>query len=539
MQGKKELTPKMLYQVHLQDLIPEHNFYRLLDKAIDFRFLYKATQDYYGQEGQESIDPVVFFKICLVGYLNNINSDRKLIEYCSNCLDVRLFIRYDIDEVLPWHSTISRTRQLYGEEVFMELFKKVLSLCVEKGMVRGKRQAIDSAFIKANASMDSLLEKKVLADADYYAQELNENSEFKAGSEPSRSVSQTRKKLVDKHHNWKTKAYKGQPKGSSKGDNLDENGNLIRPKFVSNHTHYSPTDPDARVSVKPGKARQLNYFGQIAVDNQHHVITGACADFADKRDSQCLEQLVELTKDNLEENNLELGEILADAGYSSGESLKYLNDKNINAWMPNFGQYVPEREGFVFHKEENYYQCTKEGGNQAKLLFKGEKTDPRGYTKRTYRSSETDCRKCPLREACCGKKTNFKKIDDSIHKELYDKMHLKLTQNPEYAKRMSKIRSKTVEPVLGTLINFLNMKRVNTRGIQQANKHVLMAAMTYNLKKYLKFISKKPKSIAQVVSMKQGKVSSSLKILFLDFKRAFLSLLFFKNNNFTPKTNLV
>jgi transposase len=107
MQGRKELTPKMLYQVHLQDLIPEYNFYRLLDKAIDFHFLYKATSHYYGQEGQESIDPVVFFKICLVGYLNNINSDRKLIEYCSNCLDVRLFIRYDIDEALPWTALLA------------------------------------------------------------------------------------------------------------------------------------------------------------------------------------------------------------------------------------------------------------------------------------------------------------------------------------------------------------------------------------------------------------------------------------------------
>src|SRR5690606_19507498 len=311
MQGRKELSPKMLYQVHLQDLVSEHNYYRLLDASLDFRFLYKATAPYYGQEGQESIDPVVFFKICLVGYLNNINSDRKLIEYCSNCLDVRLFIRYDIDEALPWHSTISRTRQLYGEEVFMELFKKVLSLCVEKGMVRGKRQAVDSAFIKANASMDSLVEKEVLDDVDYYAQELNDNSEYK--------VSQTRKKLVDQHHDWKTEAYKGMPKGSTQGDRKDENGNLIRPKYLSNHTHYSPTDPDARVSVKPGKARQLNYFGQLAVDDANHVITGACADFADKRDSQCLEQIVELTKENLEENQLELGEVLADAGYSSGE----------------------------------------------------------------------------------------------------------------------------------------------------------------------------------------------------------------------------
>jgi transposase len=81
-------------------------------------FLYKETAPYYGTEGQESIDPVVFIKICLVGYLNNINSDRKLIESCSNCLDVRLFIQYNIDESLPWHNTNSCTRQLYVGDIF-------------------------------------------------------------------------------------------------------------------------------------------------------------------------------------------------------------------------------------------------------------------------------------------------------------------------------------------------------------------------------------------------------------------------------------
>lgn len=52
------------------------------------------------------------------------------------------------------------------------------------------------------------------------------------------------------------------------------------------------------------------------------------------------------------------------------------------------------------------------------------------------------------------------------------------------------MRSKTVEPVLGTLINFLSMKKINSRGIKQAKKHVLMLAMTYDLKKYMKFIVK-------------------------------------------------
>ena len=72
MQGIKELDPKMMYQVYINELVPQNNFYRLLAKELDLHFLYKATARYYGEEGQESIDPVVFFKICLVGYLNNI-----------------------------------------------------------------------------------------------------------------------------------------------------------------------------------------------------------------------------------------------------------------------------------------------------------------------------------------------------------------------------------------------------------------------------------------------------------------------------------
>ena len=480
--GKKTLQQKSFYGISLEQLVPGDNFYRRLDAELNLDFIYPLVKHHYGNEGQQSIDPVVFFKICLVGYLNNITSDRRLIAYCSDSLAIRLFLRYDIDEELPWHSTISRTRQLYGEEVFMELFRRVLSLCVQKGMVRGKRQAVDSAFIKANASLDSLLEKEVLDDVSAYAGELDAESEFK--------VSAARKKLVDRHHAWKEEAYKTMPGHTSK-ERMDENGNLIRGKFLSNHTHYSPTDPDARISVKPGKARQMNYFGQLSVDDAHHVITGACADFADKRDSQCLEKIVETARENLERENMACGEILADAGYSSGEALAYVEREQLDAWMPNFGQYVPERPGFIYNKTENRYECTKEGGNGALLLYKGERTDSKGYVKRTYRSSEKDCARCPLRESCCGLKTKFKKIDDSIHKELFDKMHKKLKENPEYAKRMSKIRSRTVEPVLGTLLNFMGMKRVNTRGIKGANKHVLMAALCYNLKKYMAFVRKK------------------------------------------------
>jgi IS5 family transposase len=420
-----------------------------------------------------------------VGYLNNVNSDRALLRYCSDSLSIRLFLGYDLDEDLPWHSTISRTRQLYGEEVFLSLFQEVLSKCVSKGMVRGKRQCVDSAFVKANASMDSLVEKEVLEDASAFVNELEENSDHK--------VTTTRKQLVERHHDWKKEAYKGMP-GHVDTVRMDEEGKEIRPKYLSNHTHYSPTDADAKISTKPGKPRQLNYAGQLSVDDANHVITGACASTAGSKDSAIFSEIMDQTIKNLALNDIPINEVIADAGYSSGESLQYCEDKGIDAYIPNFGQYKPEREGFVYNEAKHQYECIKEGGNGAILPFKGIRTDSKGYSKKTFRSSESDCKDCPLRAECCGRTTKFKKLDESIHKPLYDRMHKKLTDNKDYHRRLVKRRSSTVEPVLGTLINHHSMKRVNSRGMAQANKHVLMAALCYNLKKYLRFTLKTRKT---------------------------------------------
>lgn len=83
-------------------------------------------------------------------------------------------------------------------------------------------------------------------------------------------------------------------------------------------------------------------------------------------------------------------------------------------------------------------------------------------------------------------------------------MHQKLTENKSYHRRLVNRRSATVEPVLGTLINHHTMRRINARGMQAANKHVLMAALTYNLKKFLKFTRQLPKIIAQSMHIPEG-----------------------------------
>jgi hypothetical protein len=93
------------------------------------------------------------------------------------------------------------------------------------------------------------------------------------------------------------------PRGKSLTTTTGDTTEERRPKFVSNHTHYSTTDRDARVSVKPGKPRQLNYSMQTAVDMSSHVITNIEAHLADRKDSECLDQVLANTITNLNQHD--------------------------------------------------------------------------------------------------------------------------------------------------------------------------------------------------------------------------------------------
>ena len=92
-------------------------------------------------------------------------------------MDVLYFLGFDIDEELPWHSTISRTRQLYPSSLFETLFNKVFTLCVNGGMVSGHTQAVDSAPIKANASMESVVLKVPATSIDNHLKKVEDENE--------------------------------------------------------------------------------------------------------------------------------------------------------------------------------------------------------------------------------------------------------------------------------------------------------------------------------------------------------------------------
>ncbi|WP_201979908.1 IS1182 family transposase [Hymenobacter rubidus] len=479
MQGKKLFLDKEVVRFRLSERVPPHNLYRRLAELVDWTFLYEQTRGLYSPTGQPSLDPVVFFKLVLVGRLENLVSDRRLVEHCALRLDILLFLGYEVDEELPWHSTISRTRQLFPASVFERLFDHVFAQCVARGLVAGDTQAVDSAPVKANASLETVREKRptgthgpVLATGAPAAPVL-------AASVVTAPAHQLRNLAA---HQARLAAHSSVPGAQHE-----------KARLFSNKTHYSPTDPDARISVKPGKARALNYLCSLAVDTAKGVISHVQADFADSRDRLHLPRLLRGLQQRLRTNELPLRHLLADAGYANGANYALLEAQRITAWIPVVGPYKPEIEGFTYDRATDSFTCM-EG---KPLPFQKVDTNQDGGWHKIYWATCSDCPQCP-RKPTCAPKARRKQINRTIYDAAYRRAWLRQHTRRGQGKR--RLRQGTVEPVFGHLIHHYGLRRMNVRGHAGAHKTMLLTAVAYNLKKLLKHRPQRQISAAMVLA---------------------------------------
>lgn len=127
-----------------------------------------------------------------------------------------------------------------------------------------------------------------------------------------------------------------------------------------------------------------------------------------------------------------------------------------------------DETGFTYDANNDWNTCTQ----GIHLIFKRtEQNDKKAnISKRVYQSSIKDCKNCPFRDTCVNAR-GFKKIAHSIDKP-YDTMQQKM--KTDEARRLMRLRSSTVEPVIGSLVNYTGIKRINTKGIKQANKCLIM-----------------------------------------------------------------
>jgi transposase len=456
MQGHKQFSDKVVLRFRLSERVPKQNLYRRLAELLDWSFLYQQTQALYSHTGQPSLDPVVFFKLVLVGRLENLISDRRLVEHCALRLDILYFLGYEVDEDLPWHSTISRTRQLYPVAVFEHLFDQVFAQCLAAGLVVGETHALDSAPIKANASLDSLRPKQ-LAPTLTVMGKTDPSTSLPPLSPPTPAHELRR---------VATRQAKQQQGGGGLG------AHHAKAQLLSNKTHQSLSDPEARISVKPGKVRALNYRCSLAVDTASGLISHVQADLADSRDSVHLPRLVAQLQTRLTAQQLPLREVLADTGYSNGFNYAFLEQRGITPWIPIFGKYKPVIEGFTYEPDRNAYRCPA-----GKLLpFRNYCTSLAGNWLQNYRAEYRDCQACPLKPTCVPSATQKKLV-----RSPYGAAYLRAWQ------RQRRVRQGTVEPVFGNLLHHYGLRRVNTKGQAAAQKAMLLSAVAYNLQKLLKY----------------------------------------------------
>lgn len=474
MLGKKELAPQLFYQAFdLDTLVPEGSFYRRLKQVLDLGFIRSLIDSLgvYGKCGQKSIDPEVFFKLQLVGYLENLTSDRKLIELSTQHLGIRYFLNYDLNEALPFHSTISRTRHLYPASVFRRVFEQILHQCIEAGLVAGHSQLVDSSLVRANASLKSMERNEPLFRvADYLDEVAGVNTIDTACSEalpkdqdgsPQDDDRDKGLKVVHKKHPAKV----GSPKGRAPKSNNRDCTNRV--------------DPDSRIAKKPGAPANMYYHSQMAVDSARHVITHIEADYADHMDSEALPGLLDRMRTGLGRLGLRIKAIAADSNYSSGANYAWCEKRGVEAYIPLSSGFKDPDEGFSYDAQRDVFICPK-----GKLLhyhgIGGSKKD-----QRIYASVSSDCKGCPLAESCL----NYQRKE---RRRIMVQQDFAATQRAvdrylsSRGRQMMRWRKSRVEPTFGTLKTYMGMRKIRSRGKQGANKEMLMAATAYNLLKYLR-----------------------------------------------------
>ena len=130
MQGKKEFSQRIYYNINLDSLVPEDYFLKKLQKLVSFDFIRDITRSYYFHTGKPSIDPVVLVKMLLVGYLFDIRSERKLVEEISLNLAYRWYTGHDLDEESPNHIIFYNTRVRFVMKLFLYIFEQIIIKCM-------------------------------------------------------------------------------------------------------------------------------------------------------------------------------------------------------------------------------------------------------------------------------------------------------------------------------------------------------------------------------------------------------------------------
>ena len=459
MQGKREFDHKLFCDIDLMEVIGEDHLLVKLSDALDLDWIRQATKDYYSHTGRPSVDPVALVKMMLIGYLYGIPSERRLAEEVRLNIAYRWFSGYNLDEETPNHSVFSKARARFGRDLFLLVFKDVLSRCAEAGLVKGDALLVDCTIIDADASMKSLVELQ--GSPEEYWRKLDEEEETKSnrGRKPGGGGEQRL-----------GKSFRGE-----KAD-PEKMGKRTTKKSASYLNRKSKSDPDATVYYQPARGASLAYKVHVAADTSG-IITAVAATPSAVHETSKLPEVL----DQHEESLPLPPAIAADSKYGSDEALTFLQEeKGMKTAIPLPGDFKKgkrfPRERFAYDEDSDSYTCPAGKTLERKTISTKKKIV-------IYRGDPDDCLTCEFRHKCMGKTAKARHLarpfgDVRIKAEEFRKS--------EKGRGIFAARKTVIEGLFGEAKRCHGLRRAKQRVVEKVEIQALLTATALNIKRLLK-----------------------------------------------------
>jgi len=443
-----ELEQQELELVSIEVLVPEQHLLRKVNQTVDFSFIRDRVKHLYCEDnGRPALDPVVLFKLLLLGYLYGVRSERQLMREVEVNVAYRWFLGLKLRDKVPDASTLSqnRRRRFAESTIYQEIFDEIVLLAVNKGLASGTVLYTDSTHLKANANKNKFDLGQVAVKPQAYLSALDQ------------AVTEDRQA----HGKKPLKASQAEPE--------------------TRQIKVSRTDKDSGYMVRDGKPKGFFYLDHRSVDGRHAIITDTHVTPANVHDS--VPYLGRLDRQR-ERFGFSIRAVGVDAGYAAAAITQGLEERNIYGVIGY--RRGTHREGYFYKREYRYdekldvYLCP----NGQMLNYRT--TNREGY--RQYHSDPGKCCHCPVRQRCT-QSANATKV---VTRHVWQDSRERIDQHrlSRIGKRIYKRRKETVERSFADAKQLHGHRYARMRGLTKVQQQCLLASTAQNIKKIALLMSR-------------------------------------------------
>lgn len=438
----------------MEDLIPEDHLLRLIDKTIDWNFIYNLVEDKYCHDnGRPSMDPVMLIKIPFIQYLYGIRSMRQTIKEIEVNVAYRWFLGLDMLDKVPHFSTFGKnySRRFKDTDLFEQIFSHILEECYKFRLVDPTEVFVDATHVKARANGHKMRKRIAKQEALFYED------------------------MLKKEINEDRAAHGKKPLKDKDDDNTPSSGNgSSKEKEIKEST----TDPDSGWFHKGEHKEVFAYAVETACD-KHGWILGYTISPGNLHDSRTFKGLYDKISD------IGINTLIADAGYKTPAIAKLLLDDGIKPLFPYKSPMTKDgffkKSDFVYDEYYDYVICP----NDQHLEYSTTNKD--GY--REYKSNGHICKGCPYLSQCTNSQNHVKVFTRHIWED-----YMETCEDIRHTlgmKDLYKKRKETIERLFGTAKENHGFRYTQMYGKARMEMKVGMTFACLNLKKLARILNKR------------------------------------------------